>query len=196
MRILSKKLQYGSSLLALTATFVLLPTSAWAGALSAEKTTVSNVTSNSATFKGVVRTTLDYATCWFEYSNTRTKTYKTEKRDCNGSTTFKVTGLKSGTIYSVRVAAMYPNEPSTENMGPVTEFGTQPSASDKKAKDYIPNDKVVRTVETVFGAIFGGRISPAESTYWKNRARTDAYTLPKLYNAMAYEKSQGRFMRQ
>jgi len=48
-------------------------------------------------------------------------------------------------------------------------------------------------VEKVFGQIFGRDITPAESTYWKNRYRSDKDTLSKLRTAMRYHNSIGSF---
>lgn len=68
------------------------------------------------------------------------------------------------------------------------------SAKDKKAKDYIISKHAPIIVSQVFRTVFGKDIKPAESTYWKNRARTDKATQYKLKGAMLFQKFLDRTM--
>ncbi len=65
------------------------------------------------------------------------------------------------------------------------------SAADKKAKDFIVSKNVPLVVSRIFKLVFGKPIKPAESTYWKNRARTDKATETKLIGAMLFQKLKG-----
>ncbi|MBI1833476.1 MAG: hypothetical protein HYR90_01495 [Candidatus Andersenbacteria bacterium] len=65
------------------------------------------------------------------------------------------------------------------------------SAADKAAPDFIPNQQVPVIVARLFQEVFGRLITPAESTYWKGRARSDKATETKLRGAMAWHQANG-----
>lgn len=58
----------------------------------------------------------------------------------------------------------------------------------------IPNHLIPAVVERVFREVFGRKIRPAESTYWKKRARIDQRTQSVLKGAMLTQKTAGRTM--
>lgn len=62
---------------------------------------------------------------------------------------------------------------------------------DTKTGDFIQNVTVPAVVERIFGEVFGKKITPVESTYWKQRARCDKATEGKLRGAMAWHKGRG-----
>ena len=65
------------------------------------------------------------------------------------------------------------------------------SLVDQKAPDFIKNHTVPAVVARLFHEVYGRRITPAESTYWKQRARTDKPTESKLKGAMQWQKARG-----
>jgi hypothetical protein len=57
------------------------------------------------------------------------------------------------------------------------------------AATVIPNAQVPLVVEQAFQQVYGRKPTPAESTYWKTRARSDKRTVDALTGAMAYQKA-------
>lgn len=55
----------------------------------------------------------------------------------------------------------------------------------------IVNKAVPSVVARIFTQLYGRSIKPAESTYWKNRARTDKRTETTLRGAMQFYKGKG-----
>lgn len=73
-------------------------------------------------------------------------------------------------------------------------LGTQTikiSAADRKAPDFIKNPTVPAVVAHLFQGVFGRKITPQESTYWKLRARSDKATETKLRGALFWHKLKG-----
>lgn len=65
------------------------------------------------------------------------------------------------------------------------------SATDRTAPDFIANATVPAVVDRIFGEVFGRKILPVESTYWKQRARSDKATEAKLRDTMKYFAANG-----
>lgn len=82
--------------------------------------------------------------------------------------------------------------PSTRPAGQVKGTQTKISAVDRRAKDFITNPTVPVVVARLFKQAFGRAIIPAESTYWKARARSDKATVTKLLGAMQWQKLRGK----
>lgn len=59
------------------------------------------------------------------------------------------------------------------------------------AGDTIVNANVPAVVARLFQQVYGRSITPSESTYWKNRARTDKKTESALKGAMAFHNAKG-----
>lgn len=59
------------------------------------------------------------------------------------------------------------------------------------ASTTIPNYTVPAVVERLFFEVYERKITPSESIYWKNRARTDKKTETSLKGAMGYHKAKG-----
>ncbi|MEX1997646.1 MAG: YHYH domain-containing protein [Candidatus Andersenbacteria bacterium] len=57
--------------------------------------------------------------------------------------------------------------------------------------DTIANANVPIVVARLFQEVYGRPITPSESTYWKNRARTDKKTESALRGAMSFHNSKG-----
>ncbi|MEX1997248.1 MAG: hypothetical protein WEA04_01025 [Candidatus Andersenbacteria bacterium] len=55
--------------------------------------------------------------------------------------------------------------------------------------DTFTNAEVPVVVARLFKEVYDRNISPSESTYWKNRARTDKKTISAIKGAMAYHKA-------
>lgn len=55
----------------------------------------------------------------------------------------------------------------------------------------IPNSEVPNVVSRIFWEVYGRKIVPSESTYWKNRARTDKRTEALLRGTMEWHKMKG-----
>lgn len=68
------------------------------------------------------------------------------------------------------------------------------SAAEKKPQDYIPSKNAPAVVDRIFSEVFGKKIKPAESEYWKKRARRDKTGESALKGAMAFQKSKGLTM--
>ena len=66
------------------------------------------------------------------------------------------------------------------------------SAADRKAPDFIQNKNVPVVVARLFQSVWGRKITPQESTYWKARARSDKATETKLFGAMMWHKARGK----
>lgn len=174
---------------------ILLPhtTKAAGGLIAPGQVKIGGISSNASTFYGRVTSTFfdDPAICWFEYYSNQNKVTKTAPLDCTGPVTVHVAGLKSGTNYFVRLATKLTHAPLVPPVlkGKLTTFTTLHTAKEQKNKDYIPNNKVAVTVFSLFRSTFVGiNISPGESVYWKNRARTDLFTVTKLRAAMIYQR--------
>lgn len=80
---------------------------------------------------------------------------------------------------------------SNSAVGRVAGITSGPSAADLKAPDYIKFSTVPAVVDRLFFQVFGRKITPAESTCWKLRARSDKATLSKLVGAMGWHKAKG-----
>ncbi len=65
---------------------------------------------------------------------------------------------------------------------------------DSKAKGFIVNKHVPAVIARLFKSTFGKTITPAESNYWKTRARCDKPTEAKLKGAMEFHKLKGQTM--
>lgn len=57
------------------------------------------------------------------------------------------------------------------------------------APDYIPFKQAPAIVDAIFTRTFGRKITPAESAYWKQRARADKDTVSLLTGAMSWHKN-------
>lgn len=66
------------------------------------------------------------------------------------------------------------------------------SAADRKAPDFIQNKNVPAVVARLFQSVWGRKITPVASGYWKLRARGDKATETKLRRAMAWHKARGK----
>ncbi|MFH1353693.1 MAG: hypothetical protein ABIH36_00200 [bacterium] len=55
----------------------------------------------------------------------------------------------------------------------------------------VPNYLVPWVIGQIFSDVYGHKITPSESTYWKNRMRTDKPTIASLQGAMYWHKSHG-----
>lgn len=62
------------------------------------------------------------------------------------------------------------------------------------AADNIPSKNAPAVVERIFSGVFGKKITPTESEYWKNRARSDKTTESALKGAMYFQKAKGLTM--
>lgn len=76
----------------------------------------------------------------------------------------------------------------------VALWGTTITANAQDPGGTIPSASVPAIVERIFGEVFGKKITPAESTYWKSRARTDKKTESALKGAMYFQKAKGLTM--
>jgi hypothetical protein len=64
-------------------------------------------------------------------------------------------------------------QPAPKKKGTVKGIVYTISAADRKAPDFIKNTTVPVVVERLFFQVFGRKLSPIESTFWKLRARSD-----------------------
>lgn len=60
------------------------------------------------------------------------------------------------------------------------------SSADRLAPDFMQNATVPAVVDKTFQEIYGRKITPVESIYWKARARSDKSTVSKLRDAMRW----------
>lgn len=83
-------------------------------------------------------------------------------------------------------------EPQSTPKPKVAGAALKISAADRKAPDFIQNKDVPATVAQIFQSVWGRKITPAESLYWKARARSDKPTETKLLGAMLWWKLKGK----
>jgi hypothetical protein len=65
------------------------------------------------------------------------------------------------------------------------------AAANRSTPGYIQNANVPTVVERIFREVFGRKITPDESAYWKGRARNDKTTQSQLKGAMLWHKARG-----
>lgn len=74
----------------------------------------------------------------------------------------------------------------------VKKAGQVKGISTVKGVATIANKNVPAVVDRLFRQVFGRKITPQESTYWKKRARTDKRTEVALTGAMSWHKAHGK----
>ncbi|MEX2054720.1 MAG: S8 family serine peptidase, partial [Candidatus Andersenbacteria bacterium] len=84
------------------------------------------------------------------------------------------------------------SQPAPKKKGAVKGIKVYISAADRKAPDFIQNATVPVVVDRLFTQVFGRKLTPIESTFWKLRARSDKATETKLKGAMAFFKVKGK----
>lgn len=84
------------------------------------------------------------------------------------------------------------DEPQPTPKSKVAGIAIKISAADRKAPDFIQNKNVPVVVARIFQSIWGRKITPKESLYWKARARSDKATETKLRGAMMWHRARGK----